>query len=55
MSLVIMREEVKEELRDYTKSRDVTLSTAIGLLLEESRNRRVLMEILKTLRRIETS
>ena len=48
-----VREEVKEELREYADSRGVTLGTAVGLLLEESRDRRILVEILKTLCRIE--
>ena len=42
-----------EELKEYAEGRGVTLGTAVGLLLEESRDRRVLVEILKTLCRIE--
>ena len=53
MPLVRVREEVMEELREYAESRGVTLGTAIGLLLEENRDGRVLVEILKTLCRIE--
>jgi len=53
MPLIRVKEGVMKELREYAESRGVTLGTAVGLLLEESRDRRVLVEILKTLCRIE--
>jgi len=53
MPLVRVRKKVKEELKEYAESRGVTLGTAVRLLLEEGRDRRVLIEILKTLCRIE--